>query len=361
MSENLNSSQLTSQLMKLFDMQVCDYKYSNAFGCLEGRLAEYNKKFKIPEQFYNVSDSAFLIPHHGKLIGFDSSGSLIYDSWPYKYSIERDELKAIQERIKNIRIVDAPDNVFICSLIGGVGSYYHFLLDVLPRIFAAQDYSTKTGRKIAFVCDENLSPWMAQALYLMGAADYQLLPYDASSGEFAIRCKTLISRRGHRCNEWGGEAPYDALSPLDVQLLRKKLFVAIDNYNFEALPKKILISRDDASSRRMLNQFAVERELGAAYKTITLSGMTLVDQIALFKNATHIISVHGGGLTNLIYTQSAAVFEIHSSGHDIRPDFFQICAMNDSKYYFDVCDPVTPQNDIVVPLESIKKFIELSS
>ena len=361
MSENLDSSQLASQLIKLFDAQSCDWKYSNVFGCLEGRLAEYNKKFKIPEQFYSVSDNAFLIPHNGTLIGFDGSGSLIFDSWPHKYSIDKEELKIIQERVSRIRIVDAPDNVFICSLIGGAGSYYHFLLDVLPRIFAAQDYSAKTDKKIAFVCDENLLPWMAQALYLMGAVNYQLLPYDASSGEFAIRCKTLISRRGHRCNEWGGETPYDALSPLDAQLLREKLFIAIDNYNFENLPKKILISRDDAASRRMLNQFAVERELGPSYKTVTLSGMSLTDQIALFKNATHIISVHGGGLTNLIYTQSAAVFEIHSSGHDIRPDFFQICAMNDSKYYFDVCDPVTPQNDIVVPLESIKKFIELSS
>ena len=62
MSENLDSSQLASQLIKLFDAQSCDWKYSNVFGCLEGRLAEYNKKFKIPEQFYSVSDNAFLIP-----------------------------------------------------------------------------------------------------------------------------------------------------------------------------------------------------------------------------------------------------------------------------------------------------------
>jgi capsular polysaccharide biosynthesis protein len=358
-----NSTNLSSdpRRIQFLDSQECHYSYHNIFNCPEGRLIEYNKKFTIPDQFYDVSDNAFLIPHNGHLIGFDESGSLIYDSWPHKYSIDKKELEEIQNRVSKIRVVDAPSDVFICSLIGGKGSYYHFFLDVLPRIFAAQDYSKKTGKKITFVCDDNLSPWMAQALYLMGAVNYQMLPYNAVLGEFAIRCKTLISRRGHRCNDWGGDVPYDALSPLDVKKLQEKLFVAIQNYNFSALPKKILISRDDSSSRRLLNQFAIDQEIGSSYQTIALSSMGLIDQMALFNNATHIIAVHGAGLTNLIYTKSAAVLEIHSNGHSIRPDFFQISAMNQLEYYFDVCDPLTPQDDVAVSMETIRTFLELSS
>ena len=350
-----------SHRIHLYDSQKCDYAIKNIFDRAEGRLAEYTKKFTIPDQFYVVSENAFLIPHNGNLVGFDELGSFIQDSWPHKYGIGRDELEVIQNRALKIRVVDAPDDVFVCSLIGGSNSYFHFFLDVLPRIFAAQDYSLRTSKRLLFVCDETLSPWMAQALYLLGATCHQILPYNASLGEFAIRCKTLLSRRGHRCNEWGGDAPYDALSPIDVKILRENLAYALSGYNFSPLPKKILISRNDSSSRRLLNQFAVENKLGPEFKTISLSSMGLVDQMAIFKNATHIIAVHGSGLTNLIHSQGAYVLESHSDGHLIRPDFFQICGMNDLNYYFEVCNSVTPQNDIVVPLETIQKFIELSS
>ena len=349
-----------SHQIHLYESQKCHYKFKNLFNCPEGRLGEYSREFTIPDQFYVVSENAFLIPHSGNLVAFDEAGSFIQDSWPHKYGISKDELGIIQDKATKIRIIDAPEDVFICSLIGGGNSYFHFFLDVLPRIFAAQDYSLRTSKRPLFLCDESLSPWMAQSLYFLGVTNHQILSYNVSLGEFAIRCKSLVSRRGHRCNEWDGDVPYDALSPIDVKNLREKLAQALRGYNFSNLPKKILISRNDSSSRRLLNQFAVMSKLGAEFQAISLSSMDLVEQIAIFKNASHIVAVHGAGLTNLIHSQNASVLEIHSNGHSIRPDFFQICGMNDLKYYFDVCNSVTPQHDVVASLETIQKFKELS-
>jgi capsular polysaccharide biosynthesis protein len=52
--------------------------------------------------------------------------------------------------------------------------------------------------------------------------------------------------------------------------------------------------------------------------------LTLEEQIDLFSNATHVIGVHGAGLTNLIHARTAAVLELFAENHGLRPDYFQI-------------------------------------
>ena len=74
--------------------------------------------------------------------------------------------------------------------------------------------------------------------------------------------------------------------------------------------RKIFISRDDAPARKLINAEEVFMAL-QGWETVTLTGMSTKKQIELFSSASHVISTHGAGLTNLLWCQTGTkVIEI---------------------------------------------------
>jgi hypothetical protein len=66
--------------------------------------------------------------------------------------------------------------------------------------------------------------------------------------------------------------------------------------------RKFFISRDDAPARKLINAEEVFMAL-QGWETVTLTGMSTKKQIELFSSASHVISTHGAGLTNLLWCQ----------------------------------------------------------
>jgi len=67
--------------------------------------------------------------------------------------------------------------------------------------------------------------------------------------------------------------------------------------------KKIVITRSDASSRRLSNQQELLLAL-VGFEPIELSKHTIKQQMQICHEATHIVSTHGAGLVNLLWAQS---------------------------------------------------------
>jgi hypothetical protein len=66
--------------------------------------------------------------------------------------------------------------------------------------------------------------------------------------------------------------------------------------------RKIFISRNDAPARKLINAEEIFMAL-QGWETITLTGMSTKKQIELFSSASHVMSTHGAGLTNLLWCQ----------------------------------------------------------
>lgn len=83
--------------------------------------------------------------------------------------------------------------------------------------------------------------------------------------------------------------------------------------------KKIFISRSKASYRRMLNEADLTTLLEKrGFLTVHLEALSVVEQIALFQNADHIVASHGAGLTNLFFCKpDTKVTEIFQEHEDI--------------------------------------------
>lgn len=85
-------------------------------------------------------------------------------------------------------------------------------------------------------------------------------------------------------------------------------------------PKRIYLSRSRVNTRKVLNETEVVSFLkNYGFECIHNEDLSTDEQIALFKNATHIISCHGSQLTNIIFCEPGTkVCEIRHITHTIH-------------------------------------------
>lgn len=75
--------------------------------------------------------------------------------------------------------------------------------------------------------------------------------------------------------------------------------------------RKIFITRSDALTRQLTNQNELLLALGG-FEPIELSNYSIKEQMQIFDEATHIVSTHGAGLVNLLWSQyGTKVIEIN--------------------------------------------------
>jgi hypothetical protein len=181
-------------------------------------------------------------------------------------------------------------------------SYYHWLLDELPRLLLATSESFNS-----IICSRDSSQHR-QALEMIGTQGKQIvytdtnrrLPGNHYSADILI-APSYIS-------------PVGEPSPLLVKLLKDfAKSVVSESITY---PAKIYISRSKARGRRLLNEEKLYPILEAAgFRVINLEDLTWHEQINLFHNAQEIISPHGAGLANIVFCSNAPkVIELfHSS------------------------------------------------
>ena len=76
--------------------------------------------------------------------------------------------------------------------------------------------------------------------------------------------------------------------------------------------RKLLISRGDAKGRAVLNWGALLPVFARyGFETVELTGLPLAEQMALFRDASQVVGVHGAGLTNILFApRECSVLEI---------------------------------------------------
>jgi len=101
--------------------------------------------------------------------------------------------------------------------------------------------------------------------------------------------------------------------------------------------KRIYISRDDSIYRKVLNEFEIMNHLEPqGFQKITLTGLPLLEQMAIFYNAEVIISVHGAALVNTLFCKKGTrVIELNTEFLSTKKHFEDIaeyCNLNYSRY-----------------------------
>jgi hypothetical protein len=66
--------------------------------------------------------------------------------------------------------------------------------------------------------------------------------------------------------------------------------------------RKIFVTRNDAKTRKLLNADKLMMAL-KGWETITLEDLPMTEQVRCFAEASHVISTHGAGLTNVLWCE----------------------------------------------------------
>jgi capsular polysaccharide biosynthesis protein len=179
-------------------------------------------------------------------------------------------------------------------------NYCHWMVDWLPRLAFLGE---QARRPDTFVVVPPLGadyPW--ETLAVAGFPRERVIQLGVMQGLRARRLLVpsdlaVIPHPGHKAAPWltdylRGTLGYGAfLNGIDGPPFRQKIYV----------------SRGDAAGRRVLN----EAELIAAlaplgYEPVTMAGMPVARQIAMFACASHIVAPHGAGLANIVFADRAA-------------------------------------------------------
>lgn len=325
------------------------------------RLDIYCQPFLLPGGYFKLSSQASCIG--ADWIGLERYFTVIEETIPFRLLKPKEQGQLAWHYLRG-PIQEIPENV--CVLIDHLNrkpNFFHWFLDALPRVFAAEAYENITGRPCFFIVPTDLQRWQWDSLLFMGVRNERLIQVPRGLSVRGFSFNTLVSTFSHRHIRHSPTGHFDAFSPPAIQTLALRLAQgAGPRKSGQTRKRRLYISRGAVQQRRVLNEDQVMEILSPhGFQRVCLENLCLRDQIQLFRDATHVIAPHGGALTNLIHlSRGCQVLEIFQSGHGPRPDFFQLAALRGATYSFCTATSLNSSHDIEIPATKLRTFLEAS-
>ncbi|MCX5953545.1 MAG: glycosyltransferase family 61 protein [Cyanobacteria bacterium] len=339
--------------VELHGRQSCHYQLANPGNQALGRISEFLAPLLLDPQSYGVMPEARLVSSN--LVGVGRNRRIVEETL---------HLKEIEPRLRRTlrlrSLLPAQERLqgAVCSLIDSrqwTGSYYHWFLDCLPRLIAVDDHSRRTGEPTRVIVPAHLNRWQSESLELLGLSQERRISH-APVGRGGLAVERLITYVAHRWQRQGG-APFDAASPWAIRTLATQLGRGVAATAVSS--RRLYLSRSGVPTRQVSNEGEVMELLKRhGFVAIQTEKLTLREQIALFRDATHIVAPHGASLTNLLHVHQASVLEIFQEGHGVRPDFFQLAMIKGLDYQHCVCPTESPDLHCHVDLQILQQFLE---
>ena len=173
-------------------------------------------------------------------------------------------------------------------------NYGHWLLLALPLI---EHYrSTLGGDADYYYLGAPTYPYQLEALEMLGISRDRALTHSISADRLLV---AIADRR----------ADYDT----DNLLFADRQLEATARPSGD---RRLFVTRSGASHRRLVNEDECVRALEDAYgvELVSTAGMSLPDEVELFRGASLVVGPHGAGLTNFVFAGSdARVVELAST------------------------------------------------
>jgi capsular polysaccharide biosynthesis protein len=207
-----------------------------------------------------------------------------------------------------------PGVTLSCITAGADGGFYHFFHEVLPKLFFCRDILPRTDH---ILMNGPADEWKTKWLTYIGI-DLDKVIWINNKSHY--KCNQLLFTNrligNYHISNWSLSAIKSLLkiSPLPPTANTGE-------------PNIIWITRKTARTRTV----AWERELLAQFpsiKSIDTSELSATDTIKVFENATHVISPHGAGLSNIMMCRpKTKVLELFADIKNYQPCYFRISSL----------------------------------
>lgn len=230
------------------------------------------------------------------------------------------------------------------------GGYFHWLGDVLPRLFTVK----KELQRLTL-----LLPAAYKGLdYVSGS----LAPFNIGAVEFIEPNEVLVVENLQVPTHTAPSGHYND------ELIREVGSLLADFYAGAERPTphgRIYISRSDAPKRKIVNEEEVIELLQSFdFQVVRTEAYSFAEQVRVAAQARYLISNHGAGLTNMLFMASGAgILELRHATDAINNCYFTLASALNLNYFYQSCQPEDAADphtaNLLVDIETLKKNIEL--
>ncbi len=253
----------------------------------------------------------------------------------------------------------------LTGLSGNV--YFHWLVDILPRFFILKQSGLRLDKIDYFLVNSCQQSFQRETLRLLGIPVAKIIESDRMPH---VQADRLVVPSFPGPLGWAESWSIQFLRETLLEPLHGKMAAELTDIASCSVGKRLYISRRDAKHRRVLNEAEVIAYLKKLEFTIVaLEDLGLTEQVRLFAQAEIIISLHGSGLTNLIFCRAGTKVVELFSPHYIRHYYWLISQILNLEHYYLVgeglaCYPIRQlmyshplTEDLVVPLAPLQRLL----
>jgi capsular polysaccharide biosynthesis protein len=234
----------------------------------------------------------------------------------------------------------------ICMVLRSpANNYYHTLVDNLPRLYWLHQLPNPR-QPVRLLVPGPMRTWEAYYVPRMLPENVEITQVDPA---FLWRAENMLFG-DYLSDQMSGALPK---AYLDFFLPR----VLPDRPRRRT--RKIYISRRQApGGRRMHNEDDV-RELvqRMGYEIHLLENLEIPQQIALFYDARTIVAPHGAGLTNILFSQSIDLVELHPTP-TIMPHYYLMARAMGHQYHYLCSNETNRHSSFTLDIRKLRDMLE---
>lgn len=230
---------------------------------------------------------------------------------------------------------DVPEIELGMPLIPLWMGYYHWLIEMLPRLVGAEQYYQETGERPTVLVPPQLPLWARSLLSIFTDGKYDVTVLD----EAAYTVNRLVLPTFPEPSR--GECSW--IQSITTEYTPKPEF-----------PNRIFISRESANRRRIKNKEALSAVLDEFdVEPVVLEELPVPDQIRLFKGVDLVVGPHGAGFSNVVFSDNPTLLEIF--GDIKKTTFYRLAQILGHDYHH--MRGQTTRNDIEISPNLLRRKI----
>jgi capsular polysaccharide biosynthesis protein len=234
-----------------------------------------------------------------------------------------------------------------------VGNYYHWLIDLLPRVSLLQKPDYHSYDRL--LLNGNLALYEAASLQALGVPAAKIT-YVRATDRFRLEQATIPSM----------DHAAKVIAPWKIETLRGLRDSLPEKKSAGA--RRLYVSRKQAAVRRLVNEPDFEQLLrDKDFVSVELETRSWAEQVAMFAEAEVILAPHGAALANIAFCKPGAVVAEINTRAGYRDFYLQLAASAGLRYHLVEAQPrisaeassirAAENEDMIVDKNSLQNFL----
>jgi capsular polysaccharide biosynthesis protein len=303
-----------------------------------------------PAWLFRLANIDFWARYGGSVVTSDHQ--LLGDLSPEVWGVENHPIFS-RLRLPKPRNLDGVTGVAVTP--EAPGNYYHWLIDLLPRIGLLKLAEKRFGPFQRLLINGSRAHYEEASLQASGLDPARTLYVDAGD-RFLIR-DAIIPSMDHFAK---------TVAPWKIEMLRS---LRDARSHGQTGARRLYVSRQRAAVRRVINESELEELLTAADFTIVeLEFKSWNEQVSMFAGAEVVLAPHGAALANIVFCHPGALVAEIGTRAGYKDFYLQLAASAELRYQFIEARPrieageasLRPHEneDMIVEVALLRKFLK---